>query len=97
MLRSYEDQDPDDALVTTLAEEREINTFFRLDSPSMIASWCGAVPELGDKPDAAGGVPEAAELGIVVDSRADSCVARASVLHSHSSASYDVRSAAASC
>ena len=34
MLDAYRDQDPDDALVTTLAMERQINTFFRLDSPT---------------------------------------------------------------
>lgn len=52
MLQSCEDQDPDDARVTTLAEEHEINTFFRLDSPSMIAKLVSEHPELGDKPDA---------------------------------------------
>ena len=51
MLETYENQDPADALVTTLAQEREINTFFRLDSPSVIARLLEQFPELGDSPD----------------------------------------------
>ena len=51
MIRDYEDQDPADALVTTLAQEREMNTFFRLDSPSLIARLAEDFPEIGDKPD----------------------------------------------
>ncbi len=51
MLAEYEDQDPDDALVTTLSQEREINTFFRLQSPSVIAQLADAFPEIGDNPD----------------------------------------------
>ena len=35
MLSRYADQDPQHAHVTTLAEERQINTFFRLSSPSI--------------------------------------------------------------
>ena len=52
MLEDYSAQDPDDALVTTLAQEREINTFFRLDNPSVIANLQQDFPELGDAPDA---------------------------------------------
>ena len=52
MLKTYGDQDPDDALVTTLAQEREMNTFFRLQSPSVIAKLVEEFPELGDAPDA---------------------------------------------
>jgi hydroxyacylglutathione hydrolase len=51
MLRDYADQDPDDALVTTLAQEREMNTFFRLDSPSVITRLREDFPEIGDDPD----------------------------------------------
>ena len=51
MLEKYRDQDPDAALVTTLAQEREMNTFFRLQSPSVIAKLVEEFPELGDKPD----------------------------------------------
>ncbi len=52
MLTDYANQDPDDALVTTLAQERDINTFFRLDSPSVIAELQVQYPEIGDSPDA---------------------------------------------
>jgi hydroxyacylglutathione hydrolase len=51
MIEKYEDQDPNDALVTTLAQEREINTFFRLDSPSVIEQLQKDFPEIGDSPD----------------------------------------------
>ena len=51
MLETYRGQDPDDALVTTLAQEREMNTFFRLSSPSVIAKLVEEHPELGDSPD----------------------------------------------
>ena len=51
MIRDYADQDPDDALVTTLAQERKMNTFFRLDSPSVIARLQEDFPEIGDDPD----------------------------------------------
>ena len=50
LLEQVEDQNPDDALVTTLADERRINTFFRLDSPSVIARLAEQFPELGDSP-----------------------------------------------
>lgn len=52
MIEQYEDQDPADALVTTLAQERRMNTFFRLDSPSVIARLQQDFPEIGDSPDA---------------------------------------------
>jgi len=51
MLNQYRGQDPDEALITTLAQEREMNTFFRLQSPSMIAKLVADFPELGDSPD----------------------------------------------
>ena len=50
MLARYEDQDPNEALVTTLSMEREMNTFFRLDSPSVIARLQEQFPEIGDAP-----------------------------------------------
>jgi len=52
MLLEYQNQDPDDAVVTSMAEEREINTFFRLQSPSLVEKLVGEYPELGDSPDA---------------------------------------------
>lgn len=48
MLSRYENQDPNAALVTTLALEREMNTFFRLQSPSVIARLAEQFPEMGD-------------------------------------------------
>lgn len=51
MIGDYENQDPDDALVTSMAQEREINTFFRLQSPMIIAKLAEEYPELGDNPD----------------------------------------------
>ena len=44
-------QDPADALVTTLAREKEINTFFRLHSPSVIATLRREHPDLPEDPD----------------------------------------------
>jgi hydroxyacylglutathione hydrolase len=42
--------DPDHAMVTTLAQEKEINTFFRLRSPSVIRRLREAFPDLGENP-----------------------------------------------
>ena len=50
MLDRYADQDPEDALITTLAMEREMNTFFRLQSPGVIAGLKARFPEVGDAP-----------------------------------------------
>ena len=50
MLHEYENQDPNKALVTTLAMERDINTFFRLDSPSVIERLQAEFPDIGDAP-----------------------------------------------
>ena len=44
-------QDLNDALVSTLAMEKEVNTFFRLHSPSVIARLRDAFPGLPDDPD----------------------------------------------
>jgi hydroxyacylglutathione hydrolase len=51
MLPDLEQQDTNRALVTTLALDREINTFFRLTSPSVIAHLREAFPDLPDQPD----------------------------------------------
>ncbi len=42
--------DPEAAMVTTLAQERQFNTFFRLTSPSVVARLREAFPELGESP-----------------------------------------------
>ncbi|MEE8505203.1 MAG: hydroxyacylglutathione hydrolase [Kiloniellales bacterium] len=51
LLADVGDQDPDRAMVTTLGLEKEINTFFRLHSPSVIARLREAFPNLPDEPD----------------------------------------------
>jgi hydroxyacylglutathione hydrolase len=51
LLAEIEGQDPSHALVTTLGLEKEINTFFRLHSPSVIARLRAAFPDLPDQPD----------------------------------------------
>ncbi len=51
LLGEVEDQDPKDALVSTLALEKEINTFFRLHSPTVIERLRDAFPDLPDDPD----------------------------------------------
>ena len=51
LLATCKSQDPNDALVTTLAQEREINTFLRLDSASVIARLRQQNPDMGEKPD----------------------------------------------
>jgi hydroxyacylglutathione hydrolase len=52
MLEHYRDQDPDAALITTMQQEKEINTFFRLQSPTVVQRLVQAFPEMGNKPDA---------------------------------------------
>ncbi len=52
LLADVSDQDPDAALVSTLALEKEINTFFRLHSPTVVAKLREALPDLPDEPDA---------------------------------------------
>jgi hydroxyacylglutathione hydrolase len=51
MLDRLTDQDPDSAYIATLEVERQINTFFRLTSPTLIAKLREAFPDLPDKPD----------------------------------------------
>jgi hydroxyacylglutathione hydrolase len=46
------DRDPATSSVTTLAEEKRFNTFFRLGSPSLIARLREDFPELPEHPDA---------------------------------------------
>lgn len=51
LLDKVGDQDPDKAMVSTLGLEKEINTFFRLHSPSVIARLREAFPDLPDEVD----------------------------------------------
>jgi hydroxyacylglutathione hydrolase len=51
LLERLRGQDPGRAFVSTLAVEREINTFFRLESPTVIAQLRQAFPGLPEKID----------------------------------------------
>jgi hydroxyacylglutathione hydrolase len=44
-------QDPETSAVTTLEEEKRFNTFFRLDSPGVIAKLRESYPDLPERPD----------------------------------------------
>lgn len=52
LLDSVRQDDPAAVPVTTLGEEKRINTFFRLASPTVIARLGAAFPDLGEHPDA---------------------------------------------
>ncbi len=52
LLGEVDHQDPDAALVSTLGLEKKINTFFRLQSPTVIARLREAFPELSPTPSA---------------------------------------------
>jgi|TARA_B100000530_G_C15926883_1_gene475285 hydroxyacylglutathione hydrolase len=43
--------DPDNAMITTLGEEKEVNTFFRLHNPEIIEKLREEFPDLSSKPD----------------------------------------------
>ena len=51
LLTNVKNQDPGNALVSTLGLEKEVNTFFRLHSPTVIAKLREAFPDLPDEPD----------------------------------------------
>jgi len=51
LLDEIKDQDPDSALVSTLAMEKEVNTFFRLHNPTVIATLKTEFPDMPDDPD----------------------------------------------
>ena len=51
MLGRLAGQDPDHAYVSTLDAEMQVNTFFRLTSPTVIAKLREAFPDLPDQPD----------------------------------------------
>lgn len=52
LLARVRDQDPAAAAVTTLGEEKRVNTFLRLQSPALIARLRERFPEIGEQPDA---------------------------------------------
>jgi hydroxyacylglutathione hydrolase len=43
---------PENTLVTTLGEEKRVNTFFRLQNPTVIARLRETFPDIGERPDA---------------------------------------------
>ena len=51
LLDQVSGQDPGHAYVSTIAVERDINTFFRLRSPGVIAKLRESFPDLPDAPD----------------------------------------------
>ena len=51
MLARFAGQDPAQAYVSTLDAEMQVNTFFRLSSPTVIATLREKFPELPDQPD----------------------------------------------
>jgi hydroxyacylglutathione hydrolase len=51
LLEELKGQDPNDAKITTLGEERQINTFLRLDSPSVVAGLKERFADLPNAPD----------------------------------------------
>ncbi|MDA1074493.1 MAG: hydroxyacylglutathione hydrolase [Proteobacteria bacterium] len=50
LLGELANHDPEKALVTTIAQERKINTFFRLTSPGVVAGIRERFPDIGDSP-----------------------------------------------
>lgn len=51
LLENIRNQDPNDALVSTMSAEKEINTFFRLRSESVIAKLRETFSDIPDNPD----------------------------------------------
>ena len=51
LLAKVKGQNPDSPYVSTLAAEKEVNSFFRLHSPSLIARLREAFPDLPEEPD----------------------------------------------
>lgn len=52
LLEAVDNQDPHAARLTTLGEEKEVNTFFRLTNPSVVARLREAFPDLPEQPSA---------------------------------------------
>jgi hydroxyacylglutathione hydrolase len=51
LLGTARDADPSRARITTLGEEKLVNTFFRLQNPQVIARLRERFPEIGESPD----------------------------------------------
>lgn len=52
LLNTIKDQDPNEALITTLSLEKTVNTFFRLQNPVVIEQLRASFPDIPDVPDA---------------------------------------------
>jgi hydroxyacylglutathione hydrolase len=52
LLAGASGQDPAASTVTTLGQEKAVNTFFRLQSPSVIERLRNVFPDIGERPDA---------------------------------------------
>jgi hydroxyacylglutathione hydrolase len=52
VLEEARGHDPAAAMVTTLGQEKRINTFFRLQNPAVIARLREKFPDIGEQPDA---------------------------------------------
>jgi hydroxyacylglutathione hydrolase len=52
LLAREQHTDPTNAVVTTLAEEKRVNTFFRLQNPTLVGRLRAAFPDIGEHPDA---------------------------------------------
>ena len=52
LLDTDPNSDPSQAMVTTIGDEKEFNTFFRLENPEVIARLREVFPDVGDQPDA---------------------------------------------
>ncbi len=51
LLGDVKDQDPSKAMISTLGLEKQVNTFLRLQSPSVIGKLRERFPEIGQHPD----------------------------------------------
>lgn len=51
LLERIKNQDPGNAMISTMAMEKEVNTFFRLHSPGVIARLREAFSDLPDEPE----------------------------------------------
>jgi hydroxyacylglutathione hydrolase len=51
-LEAAKSHEPASVPVTTLGEEKRVNTFFRLQNPEVIARLRERFPDIGEKPDA---------------------------------------------
>jgi hydroxyacylglutathione hydrolase len=52
LLARAKNTDPANVPVTTLAEEKRVNTFFRLQNPTVVGRVRAAFPDIGEHPDA---------------------------------------------